>query len=113
MKKEVVLTSPVRVKSNRVTTVRIEQLPWSLASHPAITSILFLFFRKKIIVYNETHYKGDHMPVAAVIGVAARGFVFGCGWQVGMETVKATSKVTKKTAAAVGRRLPRRRNTTD
>lgn len=53
------------------------------------------------------------MPVAAVIGVAARGFVFGCGWQVGMETVKATSKVTKKTAAAVGRRLPRRRNTTD
>jgi hypothetical protein len=44
MKREIVLTIPVRVKSNRVTIVRTEQLPWSLASHPATTSVLFLFF---------------------------------------------------------------------
>lgn len=47
----------------------------------------------------------------AVALIAARGFVFGAGWQVGMETVKATSKVSRKTAAAVGRRLPRRNKT--
>lgn len=51
------------------------------------------------------------MTAAAL--VLGRGVLFGVGWQLGCETVKATSKGVSKTKSAIGRRLPRRRNKND
>lgn len=46
------------------------------------------------------------MGAAAVL--LGRGVLFGVGWQLGCETVKATSKGVSKTKSAIGRKLPRR-----
>lgn len=51
--------------------------------------------------------------MGAVAIQLGRGVLFGVGWQVGCETVKATSKGVSKTKSAIGRKFSRRSKKTD
>lgn len=55
--------------------------------------------------------KGEIMGAVAI--QLGRGVLFGVGWQVGCETVKATSKGVSKTKSAIGRKFSRRGKKTD